>query len=555
MSEYEKTLQKIRAFIEKKPEFEAYQDYFNAMRLFGKESKQKPFQNNLWLRKETSRWVNRLIENNGDISNIERFYELNKKTYLYVAQDDFHSYCTYIEWNRPVDRRFYQPRARALKEVVDGLQALADGKLNLLAISMPPGVGKTGLAIFYLCWLAGKRPDLPMLCCSHSNSFLQGVYEECLRIMQPNGEYLWCDVFSGSQVVKTNAKDMKIDVNQAQRFSTFQFSSIGSGNAGKVRAQSLLYGDDLCSGIEEALSKERMDSLWYKYTVDMRQRKEPSRIGECPELHIATRWSVHDVIGRLEREYAGSDRAKFIAVPALNEKGESNFDYGNGKGFTTQSFKDIQRTMDDASWRALYMNEPIEREGQLYHPSEIRRYFELPKGEPDSIIAVCDPKERGTDYAFMPIAYVYGQDYYIEDCICNKNWVESLDIVMGEKLLKHNVKACRYESNSAGWRTAEKIHDYVKRHGGITHITSKRSVTNKETRIIVNSSWVKEHCLFKDETQYRHGSEYWTMMNFLFSYTMAGKNKNDDVPDGMAMLADFAQSVGGAKIEILPRLW
>jgi hypothetical protein len=556
----EQTLGNIRAFIDRKPEFEAYQDYFDTLRLLGKESKAMSYQHNMWLRGETERKV----REGSDPALMGKFFDLNKKTYLYAAPDDFDSYCVELEWNRDPDKRFYVPRRRQLHGIAQGLQALADGGLDLLAISLPPGVGKTTLAIFYLTWLAGKFPDKPMLGGSHSNSFLQGVYEECLRIMQPGGEYLWNEVFPTSHIVKTNAKDMKVDVDKAQRFSTLQFSSIGSGNAGKVRAEKLLYCDDLCSGIEEALSRDRMDTLWTKYTTDLRQRK----IGDCKELHIATRWSVHDVLGRLEREYAGNEQVKFIAVPALNGNGESNFDYGEGHaGFSTAFYVDMKRTLDDASWRALYMNEPIEREGQLYHPTEMRRYFDLPGAkydenerllsfdEPDSIIAVCDPKERGTDYAFMPVAYLYGQDYYIEDCLCNNNWIEPLDVCMGELLLKHKVRGCRYESNSAGWRTAEKIHDYVRAHGGATHITSKRTTANKETRIIVNSAWVKEHCLFKDEKKYRHGSEYWMMLNFLFSYTMAGRNKNDDVPDGMAMLSEYAQSMGGAKIEICKRPW
>jgi predicted phage terminase large subunit-like protein len=490
-----------------------------------------------------------------DVREIEKFFNLNKKTYLYMARDDFDSYCLYLEWNREPSKRFYQPRRKALYRVAQDLQDLEDGKINLLGISMPPGVGKTTLAIFYLTWLAGRSPNQPILGGSHSNAFLRGVYDECNRIMQPNGEYLWGDVFVGSKIARTNAMDMMIDIDKPMRFSTLQFSSIGSGNAGKVRAEKLLYCDDLCSGIEEALSRERMDSLWTKYTTDFRQRK----IGDCKELHIATRWSVHDVLGRLEREYDGNEKVRFTVLPALNEKGESNFDYGNHAGFTTEFYKDMQKMLDDASWRALYMNEPIEREGLLYSAGELRRYFELPKDEkgqtvePDAIISVCDPKEKGTDYAFMPVAYVYGNDYYIEDCICDNGAIEILDERMANMLVRHRVKSCRFESNSAGWRTAEKVQTRIKELKGITHITTKRTTANKETKIIVNSAWVKEHCLFKDTTKYERGSEYWKMLNFLCSWTMAGKNKNDDIPDGMAMLAEYAQSMSGARVEICKR--
>lgn len=74
---------------------------------------------------------------------------------------------------------------------MDALQELLDDKLDLLAISLPPGAGKTTLALFFLTMLGGKFPDEPILTGSHSNSFVRGAYDECLRIMDPQGEYLW----------------------------------------------------------------------------------------------------------------------------------------------------------------------------------------------------------------------------------------------------------------------------------------------------------------------------------------------------------------------------
>lgn len=479
-----------------------------------------------------------------------KMFRLHKNVLRYAAPYDFDSFILYIEWNREPDKKFYPPRRKILKEVVDALQMLADDELDLLAISLPPGCGKTTLAIFYLCWLSGKRPDLPKLTGSHSNSFVRGVYDECLRILDPNGEYLWHDVFPGIQVTNTNAKDCRIDLGKRKRFETLEFTSIGTGNAGLYRAADLLYCDDLVSGIEVALSKERLDKLWETYTTDLRQRK----IGNvCKELHIATRWSVHDVIGRLENEYGGSDRAKFITIPALNAEDESNFDYAYGVGFSTKFYHEQRDIMDDASWRALYMNLPIEREGLVYDADELRRYFDLPDGEPDAVIGVCDTKDKGKDYAFLPVAYVYGSDYYIEDCICDNGLPDVVDARLSDILVRRKVKLCRFESNSAGGRVAQKVQDEVKKRGGITHITTKYTTANKETKIIVNSAWVKEHCLFKDESLYKKSSEYGKMMDMLCSYTMAGKNKHDDVPDGMAMLADFAQSLVGASVEVFRR--
>lgn len=479
----------------------------------------------------------------------EQYRQLYKKTLLYAAPVDFDSYCQYLEWNRAADKRFYLPRRKQLKVVVEALQDLADDKLDLLAISMPPGVGKTTIAIFYLSWIGGRTPNSPSLGGSHSNSFLRGVYDELLRLMDKDGEYLWNDVFPNISVCNTNAKDMRIDLDLPQRFETFEFSSIGSGNAGKVRAGTLLYCDDLVDGIETAMSKERLDKLWQQYTTDLRQRK----IGNCKELHIATRWSVHDVIGRLEQQYGDSDRARFIVMSALNENEESNFNYGNNVGFTTQFYHEQREIMDDVSWRALYMNEPIEREGLLYAEDELRRYFELPDREPDGIISICDTKDRGGDYAFMPVAYVYGNDYYIEDCVCDNNSPNVVEPRIVSCLLKNKVQMSRFEHNNAGGRIAKDVQEEVKKQGGITKITTKFTTSNKETKIIVNSPWVKEHCLFKDSSLYKGRNDYGVMMKMLCSYTMMGKNKHDDVPDGMAMLAEYAQSFNRNKVEIFQR--
>ena len=499
-----------------------------------------------------SDWIEEIIPGIEDIGKMREMFAFHREVVFAGAKESFHLCLLAVEWNRDPDKKFYPPRKMVLRQVVQALQELEEGKLDLLAVSMPPGSGKTTLAIFYLTWIAGRHPEEPSLTGSHSNSFVRGVYDECLRIFDQNGDYLWQEVFPETQVVNTNAKDCRIDLGKRKRFETLQFTSIGTGNAGLYRAMHLLYCDDLVSGIEVALNKERLDKLWETYTTDLRQRK----IGDhCGELHIATRWSVHDVIGRLEAMYGDSPRARFIVLPAMNANDESNFDYAYGVGFNTQFYRQQRDIMDDASWRALYQNEPIEREGLLYHQDELRRYFELPEEDPDAIIGICDTKDKGTDYAFLPVAYVYGQNYYIEDCICDNGLPEIVDARLADILVRHKVNQCRFESNSAGGRVAEKVQQLVKDRGGITHITTKYTTANKETKIIVNSAWVKEHCLFRDESTYKRNSEYGKFINMLCSYTMAGKNKNDDTADGMAMLAEYAQSMGASRVEVFQRPW
>lgn len=545
--DYGKLSTSILGAIERKPEdIGAYNDLFSVCQTWAQEDFKAAHRENKRLRDMCSQKMTTV-----SMSKVEGFYGQWRRSLLFEAPYDFDSYLLYAEINRQAKKRFYQPRRAKLKPVVDSLQALCgDDELDMLAVSLPPGVGKTTLAVFLLTWVAGRDPNNPNLTGSHSNSFVRGVYDECLRIFDPKGEYLWHDVFPTVQVSNTNAKDCRIDLDKRQRFETLEFTSIGTGNAGLYRAANLLYCDDLVSGIEVALSKERLDKLWEIYTTDLRQRK----IGDkCKELHIATRWSVHDVIGRLEREYEGNPRAKFIRIPAMNEDDESNFDYEFGVGFSTKFYREQRDIMDSVSWKALYQNEPVERMGLLYQENELRRYFDLPDQEPDAIIAACDTKDRGTDYCAMPIAYQYGDDYYIEDFICDNSNPEIVEARIVAKLLKHRVQAARFESNSAGGRIAAEVQKQVKEKGGRTKITTKFSTQNKETRIIVAAGYAKEHFLFKDESVYKGDKEYRLAMSMLCGYTMAGKNKNDDLVDSIAMLVDYSESFRLAKVEVMKR--
>ena len=485
-----------------------------------------------------------------DLAFARNLMVLHRRTLLSAATYDFDSYIQFIEWDREPQKRFYLPRRKTLKQIVDALQDLADDKLDLLAISMPPGTGKSTLAIFYLTWLAGKYPDAPMLTGSHSNAWTRGAYDECLRIMSEGGEYLWSDVFPDVKVSCTNAQNVRIDLGQRKRFETLEFTSIGTGNAGLYRAQTLLYCDDLVSGIEVAMSKERLDKLWEIYNTDLRQRKIGAK---CKELHIATRWSVWDILGRLEMEYGDSPRAKFITIPALNFNDESNFDYPFGVGFSTQFYHEQRDIMDDVNWRALYMNQPIEREGLLYSEDELRRYFELPDAEPDAILAVCDPKDKGSDYCVMPVAYQYGPNFYIDAVICDNSNPKVVEPRLANLLTSRGVHMARFESNQAGGRIAENVQKMVKDAGGRCKITTKYTTAQKETKIIVNSPWVIEHCLFKDNSTIGSDKEYRRFLQFLCGYTMAGRNKYDDVPDAMAMLSEYIQSFALNKVEIVKR--
>ena len=527
--------------------YKAYEGYYSACKLLMKENVVDAVDGLTWLSERITEAMPTMAAVNR--AEVGLLYALHKNVLLAAAPYDFDSYLLYVEWNREPSKKFYAPRRKQLRPFVQAIQDLADDKLDLVCGSLPPGVGKSTVAIFGLTWFGGRYPDAPILTGSHSNSWVRGAYDECLRIMEPNGEYLWHDVFPDVQVSSTNAKDCRIDLGKRKRFETLEFTSIGTGNAGLYRAQTLLYCDDLVSGIEVAMSRERLDKLWEIYNTDLRQRK----IGRCKELHISTRWSRLDIVGRLEEEYGESERARFIVMPALDEDDESNFDYPYGVGFTTQFYHEQREIMEDANWRALYMGEPIERSGLLYPPDELRRYFELPDGEPDAIIAACDPKDKGSDYCVMPIAYQYGPDFYIHAVICDNSGPNVVEPRLANALVEHRVQLARFESNQAGGRVAEKVQQMVKDQGGRAKLTTKYTTANKETKILVNSPFCLKNFLFKDDSVYKSDRDYKRFMQFVTGYTLGGKNKYDDTVDALAMLAEYIQSFAMNKVEIVKR--
>lgn len=484
----------------------------------------------------------------GDI----KYYNLYNKALLFLAQEhkDFDSYLLYVEKNRDPEDRYYQPRRNKIYWLVQKMQRLIDDELDILSISMPPGTGKTTLGEFFISFVMGHYPNTPNLMSSHSGFMTRMFYDAVLNIITSN-EYCWSDVFPDIVFEGNNAKEETINLGRWQPFKTLTCRPIRGSLTGVTRCEGFLYVDDLVSGIEEALSIDRLDKLYGEYTTDLKSRKKK----KAKEIHIATRWSVHDVIGRLERMYEGNPRAEFIAVPDIDpQTGKSNFDYDYDVGFDEKYFHDMEMSMDDVSYRCLYKSDPIEREGILYHPTELQRYIGgLPDREPDSILAICDTKDTGTDYNFLGVFYQYGDRYYLEDLVFKNIDPRTLDELNSDMLVKHHVQQAQFESNKEGSRTANEVERLVKAKGGRCHITKKYTTQNKETKIIVNSSWVKEHVIFKDITEYEPKSDYGVMMSFLCSYTQLGKNKHDDAPDTLAMFAQFVDALLGGEGQVVKR--
>ena len=463
---------------------------------------------------------------------IDKYYE----PVLLEAQNKVvDSYFQYIEKKREPKDRFYMPRRKQLLKIglVDGLQGMIDDKYNILCISLIPGAGKTTIEKFFATAVIGWYPKDFNLFYSHSGDITRMFYDGTLDIVTNADDYAWNEVFPNLSVTRTDAKMEQFNVSKYKPFPSMQCTSVGSKNAGKVRASKFLLVDDMIGGIEEALNPTILDKLWDKYAVDARQRKTQDSEGKpCKEIHIATRWSVHDVIGRIQNMYAGNPRVKVIAVPDVDPvTGESNFDYEFG-GFTKEFFADQQLLMDEISYKCLYKQEPIERERLLFPDDKIRRYLNLPHGEPEIVTAQCDTKGKGTDYFVLPVLQKYGEDYYCVDCVCdNTADYEAQYRNAAGVLVNNKVQECEFERNAGGDRVAMEVNKRVESVGWICNITDTPTETNKEARIFQCSNWILQHIIFKDSSLYKPNEPYGVMMSLLKQYSVSGKKQLDDVPD------------------------
>lgn len=450
----------------------------------------------------------------------------------------------YLEKKREPKERFYMPRRKQFLKIglTQALQGMIDDRYDILCVSLVPGAGKTTVEKMFHALVAGWFPRDFSLFYSHSGDITRMYYDGVYDIVTNTEEYTWNEIFPDLSVTSTNAKMEQFNVGKYKSFPSVQCTSVGSKNAGKVRASKFLLVDDMIGGIEEAMNPIILDKLWDKYAVDARQRKIQDTDGKnCKEIHIATRWSVHDVIGRIQNMYEGNPRVKVIAVPDVDPvTGESNFEY-EFSGFTKEFFEDQQLLMDDISYRCLYKQEPIEREGLLFPEDKIRRYLNLPHGEPEIVTGQCDTKGKGTDYFVLPVLQKYGEDYYCVDCVCDNTADYEMQYENAANVLANNkVQECEFERNAGGDRVAMEVNKRVEKKGWICNITDTPTETNKEARIFQCSNWILQHVIFKDPSLYKPNEPYGVMMSLIKRYSVSGKKQLDDVPD---VFSNFALRV------------
>lgn len=544
---YEKLSGSIRAVIDRRPgDNGAYSDLFSLCREWETEDFSAAHKVNKEL---LALSADQVVHGGG-----AKFYEQWRRCLLFEAPHDFDSFMTYIELDRKPEKRFYAPRKHYLRPMVQGFQDVLDGKLRLLTISMPKRAGKSQTGINFVNMLSGKFPDRSTLMEGTGDDLVKSFYNGCLEYLTVPNEYLFYDVFPDARLIQTNADSKTINLKSKSRFPTIMCRSIDARQVGLSEATNVLYLDDCVEGREEAKNRQRLDDKWEVISGDIMGRA----IEGTPMVFTGTRYSLYDPIGRVQEHAQREGWAwRAIEIPALDlVTDESNYEYEREgkKVFTTAYFREQRELLSAEQFESEFQQQPFEAKGLLFNKDELNYFFELPKDrDPDTIIAVGDTAESGSDSTSMPVAMIYGNAVYIVDVVFDDSPAEVTKPECAKCLIENKVASAVFESNNAGQYYARDVDQIIRERGYSVGIRTKRTISNKQTRIEFASDNIKKNFYFKHPSTYKRGSQYWNFMKEVTTYTRSGKVPHDDAPDSLSLLENEIRMLSGGKVEIFKR--
>ncbi len=544
---YEKLSGSIRAVIDRRPgDNGAYSDLFSLCREWEIEDFSAAHKVNKEL---LALSADQVVRGGG-----AKFYEQWRRCLLFEAPHDFDSFMTYIELDRKPEKRFYAPRKHYLRPMVQGFQDVLDGKLRLLTISMPKRAGKSQTGINFVNMISGKFPDRSTLMEGTGDDLVKSFYNGCLEYLTLPNEYLFYDVFPDARLVQTNADSKTINLKSKSRFPTIMCRSIDARQVGLSEATNVLYLDDCVEGREEAKNRQRLDDKWEVISGDIMGRA----IEGTPMVFTGTRYSLYDPIGRVQEHAQREGWAwRAIEIPALDlVTDESNYEYEREgkKVFTTAYFREQRELLSAEQFESEFQQQPFEAKGLLFNKDELNYFFELPKDrDPDTIIAVGDTAESGSDSTSMPVAMIYGNAVYIVDVVFDDSPAEVTKPECAKCLIENKVASAVFESNNAGQYYARDVDQIIRERGYSVGIRTKRTISNKQTRIEFASDNIKKNFYFKHPSTYKRGSQYWNFMKEVTTYTRSGKVPHDDAPDSLSLLENEIRMLSGGKVEVFKR--
>lgn len=535
---------------------------------------EKDIEYGLTLTERTKGLIESLVERltGGTIWDLERYsqdnnvqYDLVEKYYRLLKLESFEmfeSFVFYMEKTRQYKKRFYQPRRKSLKVVVDDLQMLENSNSQKFqGVSQPSRTGKSTVCILFLSWIAMKRPNSHSAMGGHSGILAKGFYKELLNMMTSE-EYTFQELFFFWHPEYANkpfptdksADDFTITIGDSDRFATITCRGIDGTWTGAVDVSKdgYLYVDDLVRDREHSLSPQRMENTFQEYLNKMVDRKNDG----AKELMVGTLWNVLDPLERIRVQYENNPNYKFRKIPALNENDKSNFDY-EINGFSTEYYKSMRERLANAEWMAKYQQQPYVREGLLFPKDELKFSDGFIDDGTWIITALCDPAFGGADRLSMPVKLKHqetGKETIIDWVYKPGTQNVTIPLVV-DSIIRNCITELKIEKNAGGGLYADSIKKELEARGChhcriILFNASNRM--SKMERIKGYSDYVKDNYYFLMENMYlptkeeddlsgiarfRRSEMYDQAMNEMYMITAEGKNAFDDCADSITNMA------------------
>lgn len=536
---------------------------------------EKDIEYGLTITSKAKRFIEQIIERQTgvDIWSFERHcqkndlkFEILDKYYDVLKLESehlFESFILYMEKDRPYEKRFYLPRRKTLKIVVEDLQALEDrvGNRKFFGLSMPSRVGKSTVCIFFLAWIALKRPNSHSAMGGHSGILAKGFYKELLNLIT-TPEYNFKELFDYIHPEYANkpfptdksSDEFTITLGSPDRFATITCRGIDGTWTGAVDVSKdgYLYVDDLIRDREHSLSPQRMENTFQEYLNKMVDRKNDG----ARELMVGTLWNVLDPLQRISVQYENNDEYVFRRIPALDENDESNFDY-EINGFSTEYYKQMRERLANAEWMAKYQQSPYVREGLLFPENELQ-YSDgiIPEGT-WIVTALCDPAFGGADSLSMPVKLKHKESglQVIIDWVFKQGTQNITVPLVVDAIIRNVITELRIEKNSGGGLFADNVKKELEKrncHHCRIILFNASNRMDKMERIKAYSDYVKDNYKFLIDnrylptkeiddlngvTRFRRSVMYQNAMNEMHMITAEGKNVHDDSADSITNMA------------------
>jgi predicted phage terminase large subunit-like protein len=333
-----------------------------------------------------------------------------------------------------------------LKALNLALLDIARGDNRFLLVFMPPGHAKSSvISEAFPAWLLGTQPHAQVILSTYGQEFSETWGRKARDLLLAYGPVLY-----GVQV-RQDSKSVS-EWRIANRRGVMYSVGVGGQTTGKRADFALI--DDPVKNADEAESEVMRENLyrWFQQTLYTRLTPQGA-IVLC-----MTRWHHDDLAGRLlaDRDAGRGLPWRVLNFPALAEAGDALDRPAGGplwpKLYGSERLAEIQATLSERAWLAMYQQRPTPEHGATYHRDWFEhRYEALPPL--DRRILTVDSAFKlgiGSDFTSCQVWGVNATGYYLLHVTNERLEYPELTTRIRELADEHKVAGVYIEDKASG---------------------------------------------------------------------------------------------------------